>query len=109
MLCGSYGHGVSALSKGPLLSVPAESLIQGLPHSHLKEDLPNQIAIAAGASLMHDLLDLEGRLFLIEEPAEYNLGGADLDRVLCACQEEIHGQHILLQVLEVEVVDLVLE
>ena len=57
---------------------------------------------------MHDLLDLERRLFL-HELAEDDFGCTDLNRVLAACQEELDGQCVPLEVLNVEIVNLILK
>jgi len=57
---------------------------------------------------MHDLLDLERSLFF-HELAEDDFGCAYLDRVLAACQEELNGQRVPLEILNVEVVDLILK
>ena len=57
---------------------------------------------------MHDLLDLERRLFL-HELAEDDFGCANLYRVLAASQEEFDSQRVPLKILNVEVVDLILK
>ena len=57
---------------------------------------------------MHDLLDLERSLFL-HELAEDDFGCANFDSVLAACQKELDGQCVPLEVLNVEIVNLILK